>query len=68
MSEAHLILNGQNIPLDSDVKYLGVIFSKRIAWRLYIEMIEAEAFRTFITIYIPFRSEPLSTSIKLTFH
>jgi hypothetical protein len=31
-------------------------------------MIEANAFRTFIGIYSLFRSECLSTSIKLTFH
>jgi hypothetical protein len=48
--EAHLTLNGQNIPFVSHVKYLGVIFDKRITWRLHIEMIEAKAFSTFIRI------------------
>jgi hypothetical protein len=42
--EAHLTLNGQNIPFVNHVKYLD----KRITWRLHIEMIEAKAFRTFI--------------------
>jgi hypothetical protein len=46
--EAHLTLNGQNIPFVNHVKYLGVIFDKGITWRLHIEMIEAKAFRIFI--------------------
>jgi hypothetical protein len=37
--EAHLTLNGQNIPFVNHVKHLGVI-DKRITWRLHIEMIE----------------------------
>jgi hypothetical protein len=49
------------------VKYL-VIFDKRIAWRLHIKMIEAKAFRTFITVYSLFKSERLSANIKLTLH
>jgi hypothetical protein len=31
-------------------------------------MIEAKAFRTFITVYPLFKSEPLSANIKLTLH
>jgi hypothetical protein len=50
------------------VKYLGVIFDKRMTWRLHIEMIEAKAFRTFIRIYSLFKSERLSANIKLTLH
>jgi hypothetical protein len=50
------------------VKYLGVIFDKRIAWRLHVEMIAAKAFRTFIRIYCLFRIECLSASFKLTLH
>jgi hypothetical protein len=42
-----LTMNGRNIPFDNHVKYLGVIFDKRIAWRLHIDMIEAKAVRTF---------------------
>jgi hypothetical protein len=41
-------LNGRNIPFVNNVKYLGVIFDKRMTWRLHIEKIEAKAFRTFI--------------------
>jgi hypothetical protein len=52
--EAHLRVNGRNIPSVNHVKYLGVIFDTRITWRLNIEMIEAKAFRTFITIYCLF--------------
>jgi acetone carboxylase gamma subunit len=37
------------------VKYLGVIFDKRITWRLHTEITEAKAFRTFIRIYSQFR-------------
>jgi hypothetical protein len=45
--EAHLTLNGRNIPFVNHVKYLAVVFD-RIRWKLHIEMIEAKAFRAFI--------------------
>jgi hypothetical protein len=45
-----LTLNGQNIPFVNNVKYLGVMFEKRMMWRLHIEKIEAKAFRTFIRL------------------
>jgi hypothetical protein len=61
-----LMLNGRNIPFVYSVKYLGVIFDKRVTWRLHIVMIEAKAFRTFIRIYSLFKSERLSANIKLT--
>jgi hypothetical protein len=41
------------IPFVHSAKYLGVIFDKRVTWRLHIEMIEAKAFRTFIRVYFP---------------
>jgi hypothetical protein len=63
-----LTLNGWNIPFVSHVKYLGVIFVKRIIWRLHIEMTEAKAFRTFITIYSLFKSERLNAHIELNLH
>jgi hypothetical protein len=52
--DSHLTrtLNGRNIPFVNSVKYLGVIFDKKVTWRLHIEMIEAKAFRTFIRIPI----------------
>jgi hypothetical protein len=66
--EDHLILNGRNIPIVSRVKYLCVIFDKRITWRLHIEMIEAKVFRMFIRIFSQLKSERLSDNIKLTLH
>jgi hypothetical protein len=66
--EAHLTLHGRNIPFANHVKYLGVIFDKRIIWRLHIDMIEAKVSRTFIRIYSLFKSERLSASIKLTLY
>jgi hypothetical protein len=65
---AHFTLNGQNIPFVNHVKYLSVIFDKRITWRLHIGMTEAKAFGTFIRIYSLLESERLSANIKLTFH
>jgi hypothetical protein len=59
-------LNGINIPFVNNAKYLGVIFDKKITWRLHIEIIEAKAFRTFIRTYSLFKSERLSANIKLT--
>jgi hypothetical protein len=54
--EATVTLNARNIPFINNVKHLGVIFDKRIIWRLHIEMIEPKDFRTFIRIYFLFRS------------
>jgi hypothetical protein len=61
-------LNGRNIPFVKSVKYLGVIFDKRMTWSLHIEKIEAKAFRTFIRLYSLFKSERLNVNIKLTLH
>jgi hypothetical protein len=66
--EAHLTLNGRNIPFVNHVKYLCVISDKRITWRLHLEMIDAKAFRTFIRIYSLLKSERLSAKIKLALH
>jgi hypothetical protein len=64
--EYFLTLNGRNIPFVNNVKYLGVIFDKRITWRLHIERIEAKAFLTFLRLYSLFEIERLNTYIKLT--
>jgi hypothetical protein len=64
--KSHLTLNGQNIAVVNNVKYLGVIFDKRITRILHIERIEAKAFRTFIRLYHLFKSERLTANIKLT--
>jgi hypothetical protein len=66
--ESHLTLNGRNIPFVNSAKYLGVIFDRKVTWRLHIEMIEAKVFRTFIRAYSLFKSERLSDNIKLTLH
>jgi hypothetical protein len=66
--KTHITLNGRNIPFVNHVKYLDVIFDKRITWRLHLEMIEAKAFRAFIRIYSLLNSERLSAKIKLTLH
>jgi hypothetical protein len=39
-----LKLNGRNIPFVNSVKYLGVLFYKRMTWRLHIQIIKAKAF------------------------
>jgi hypothetical protein len=41
-------LNGWNIPFVNNVKYLAVIFDKKITWRSHRKTIEAKAFRAFI--------------------
>jgi hypothetical protein len=66
--ESHLTLNGQNIPFVNTVKYLGVLFVKKVAWRLHKDMVEAKAFRTFIRAYSLFKSERLSANIISTRH
>jgi hypothetical protein len=52
-------------PFLNHIKYLSVIFEKRITWRLQIERIEAKAFRTFIRLYPVFKSERLNANIIL---
>jgi hypothetical protein len=67
-TETSLTLNGRNIPFVNNIKYFGVIFDRKITWRLHIEAIEAKAFRTFIRVYSLFKSERLNANIKLTLH
>jgi hypothetical protein len=54
--QCHFTLNGRHIPFVNSVKYLGVIFVKKVSWRLHTEMIETKVFRTFVTIYSQFKS------------
>jgi hypothetical protein len=49
-ADAHLTSNGRNIPFVNHIKHLGVVFDKRIAWRLHIELTEAKGFRIFFGI------------------
>jgi hypothetical protein len=44
--EPLLKLSEQNIPSVNSVKYLSVIFDKKITWRPHTETIKAKAFRT----------------------
>jgi hypothetical protein len=53
--ESLLTLNGRNIPFANIAKYLRVIFDRKVTWRLHIETIEANAFRTFIRVYSLFK-------------
>jgi hypothetical protein len=46
--DALLMLNGWNITFFNHVKCFGVMFDKRITWRLPIKMTEAKAPRTLI--------------------
>jgi hypothetical protein len=66
--ESLLTINGQNIPSVNNVKYLGVIFDRKITLRLHIKIIETKAFRAFIRTYSLFRSEHLSADIILTLY
>jgi hypothetical protein len=52
----------------NSVKYLGVIFDKKITWRLHIETVATKAYRTFIRLYSLFKSHRLSAKSKLTLH
>jgi hypothetical protein len=47
---------------------LDIILDKMIIWRLNIEIIESEAFRTFIRVYSLLESERLSAQVKLNPH
>jgi hypothetical protein len=50
MPEDELQLNGRNIPFVNNAKYLGVIFDRRMTWRLHIESTAAKALGTYIRI------------------
>jgi hypothetical protein len=63
--ESLLTLNGRNTPFVNNVKYLGVIFDKKITLRLHIKTIDAKAFRALIRTYFLFKSERLSDNINL---
>jgi hypothetical protein len=66
--EASLTLDGRNIPFVNQVKYLRVIFDRRIKWKLHIETIEAKDFRNFNRVYSLFRNERFSANIELSLH
>jgi hypothetical protein len=66
--ESRLTINKENIPFVNNVKYLCVIFDRKITWRLHIKTIESKAFRAFIRTYSLFKSEHLSANFKLTLY
>jgi hypothetical protein len=68
LPETSLTLNGRNMPFVNSTKYLGVIFDRKITWKLHFEASEAKAFRTFLRVYPLFESERLNANIKLTLH
>jgi hypothetical protein len=45
---AHRTFNWRNISFANHVKYIRVIYDKRITWTLHTEMINAKAFRKYI--------------------
>jgi hypothetical protein len=46
----------------------GVIFDKKITWRLHIETVAAKAYRTCIRLHFLFKSDQLSANIRLSHH
>jgi hypothetical protein len=34
--ESHLTLNGRDIPFVNSIQYLGVIFDKKVTWKVHI--------------------------------
>jgi len=56
----------RNIPFVNKVKYLGVIFVRKVAWRYRKDSIATKAIRIFNKIYFLLKSERLSTKSKLT--
>jgi hypothetical protein len=66
--EAYLTLKGLNIPFVKDVRYLGVIFDRKITWRPHTDLVVTKALRTFVQIYILMKSERLSIKSKMTLY
>jgi hypothetical protein len=64
-SENQCFLRGPN---QGVINGTSLEFSQYPVWRLHIETVKAKAFRTFIKIYYPLKSEGLSTNIILALH
>jgi hypothetical protein len=60
-----LQLNGRNILFVNSVKYLGIIFDRRMTWRPHIEKIAAKALGRYRRTYSIFKSKHLNANIKL---
>jgi hypothetical protein len=61
-------LKGRNVPFVKEVKYLSVIFDRKITWKCHTETIATKAFRTFVSIYFLVKSERLSAKTKLNLY
>jgi hypothetical protein len=67
-SESLPTWKGRNIPFVNSVKYLGVIFDKKIIWNLHIETVQTKAFKILVYYIPPLKSDQLVTNIKLTLY
>jgi hypothetical protein len=47
---------------------MGINFDKKIIWRLPIDIVATKAYRTFMRLYLLFKSERPRTNNKLTLH
>jgi hypothetical protein len=56
VSEGVLQLNLRNIPFVNNVKYLDVIFDRRVKWMLHIERTVSKALGMYMETYSLFRS------------
>jgi hypothetical protein len=65
MPEDDLQLNGRNVPFVNSVKYLDVIFGRRMTWRVHIEKTAAKALGTYIKTYSMYKGKLLIANIKL---
>jgi hypothetical protein len=63
-----LTLKGRAITFVNEVKYLGVTFDRRIAWKTHIDLVVTKALRTFVHIYSLLKSEKLSDKTKMTLY
>jgi hypothetical protein len=68
VSDDVLQLKARDITFVKNIIYLGVTFHRKMTWRLHIERTVAKALRTYIRSYSLFKSERLSTNIKLTLY
>jgi hypothetical protein len=66
--EDELQVNGQDVSFVNNATYLGVIFDRKMTWRLHIERTMAMALRTYLRTYSLYKSEGLSVHIKLTLY
>jgi hypothetical protein len=63
--ESCLTLKGRAITFVNEVKYLGVTFDRRIAWKTHIDLIVTKALRMFVQIYSLLKCEKLSDKTKM---